>query len=363
MATDRFQSRRNRLVRKLRKTNADVMLVTYEPNVTYLTGFSGDSSYLLLAKDLAVMVSDSRYTTQIQEECPGLEARIRKTAETILDTALKLARKQKIKKLAVEADTLAVSLWQRLGEQIPLQPTSGLVEELRMVKDADEIAEIRRAIDQAERGFGFLQAGLQDTMTELNVAHDLEHAMRRFGAEKAAFEIIAAVGDRAALPHARPGRRPVSSAEFLLIDWGAHSLGGYKSDLTRMLVTGKILPKLKKLYEVVLKAQEAGIAAIGPGVASRDVDRAARSVIERAGYGKQFGHGLGHGFGLEIHEHPRLSPVTKTRLSPGMVITIEPGIYLPGWGGIRIEDDVLVTRDGCEVLTSLPKQFADSVLR
>ena len=149
-----------------------------------MTGFSGDSSYLLLGKDLEVIVSDSRYTTQIQEECPGLPARIRKTAETNLDVVLKLARKEKLKSLSIEADTLSVSLWQRIGEQIRLEPTTGLVEELRMVKDADEIAEIRRAIDHAERGFAFLRACLQDDMTELQVAHDLEHAMRRFAPKR-----------------------------------------------------------------------------------------------------------------------------------------------------------------------------------
>lgn len=186
--------------------------------------------------------------------------------------------------------------------------------------------------------------------------------MRQFGAARASFDPIVAVGERAALPHARPGSNRVSSSDFLLIDWGAATHEGYKSDLTRVFVTGKILPKLEKIYRVVLKAQRRGISKIRPGVCCCDVDAAAREVIEQSGYGKNFGHGIGHGIGLDIHEEPRMSPVSKTVLKPGMVVTVEPGVYLPGWGGVRIEDDVLVTRDGHKVLTSVPKEFEDAVL-
>jgi Xaa-Pro aminopeptidase len=243
-----------------------------------------------------------------------------------------------------------------------LVPIAGLVEELREIKDAHELASLRKAVRQAQRGFAVMRASLKGDMTELEFAHDLEHAMRGFGARAAGFDPIVAVGPRAALPHANPTSARISEADLLLIDWGAMSQDGYRSDLTRVLVTGRISSKLRKIYEVVLKAQLRGIAAIRPGVTGKQVDAAARSVIEKAGYGKQFGHGLGHGIGLDIHEGTRLSPVSKDVLKPGMVITVEPGIYIPGWGGVRIEDDILVTRDGHEVLTSVPKQFEDAIL-
>ena len=229
-----------------------------------------------------------------------------------------------------------------------------------MVKDREEVAEIRRAIDQAERAFTVLRASLRPEQTEKEVADNLEHQMRLFGAKRASFESIVAVGPRAALPHARPTSQRIGASDFVLVDWGADSL--YKSDLTRVLVTGKIPPKLERIYGVVLKAQLRGIEAIRPGISCEEVDSAARKVIEDAGFGRNYGHGLGHGIGLDIHEGPRLGQGQKNILQPGMVVTVEPGIYLPGWGGVRIEDDVLVTKTGHEVLTSLPKQWSDACL-
>ena len=198
-------------------------------------------------------------------------------------------------------------------------------------------------------------------MTEAEIAAELEYQARRFGAKGLSFEPIVAAGPRSALPHATPTQAEIRRGDFTLIDWGVNE-GLYMSDLTRVLATGKISPKLRKLYGVVLKAQLAGIDAIRPGVACEDVDAAARAVIEKAGYGKHFGHGLGHGMGLEIHEAPRFAKGQKTVLKPGMIMTVEPGIYFPGWGGIRIEDDVLVTRDGHEVLTSVPKELDECLV-
>ncbi len=185
--------------------------------------------------------------------------------------------------------------------------------------------------------------------------------MRKLGGRSASFPSIVAVGDRSALPHYRPGSRAIGDAPFVLVDWGAVG-NGYVSDLTRVLATGKIPPKLERIYRVVLNAQERAIEAIRPGRTCGEVDAAARAVIAKAGFGPKFGHGLGHGIGLEIHEAPRLSKGQKVKLKPGMVVTVEPGIYLPGFGGVRIEDDVLVTRNGCEVLTDLPKQWEDVVV-
>jgi Xaa-Pro aminopeptidase len=232
------------------------------------------------------------------------------------------------------------------------------VETLRQIKDADEINQIREAIRQAERGFAMLKASLSGSMSELQAANELEQAMRRFGARQASFETIIAVGDRAALPHARPTSARIEEAAFVLVDWGATNIQGYRSDLTRMVATGTISPKLEKLHGVVLNAQQRAIKAIRPGIAASEVDSVGREVIAKAGWGKNFGHGMGHGIGLEIHEGPRLSRISKDVLKPGMVVTVEPGIYLPGMGGIRIEDDILVTRDGHEVLSSLSRDFA-----
>jgi Xaa-Pro aminopeptidase len=257
-----------------------------------------------------------------------------------------------------------VSLQQSLAKAMPnieLVVTENLVERLRIVKDKDEVDATRVACEQARRAFDVVRASIRPNMTELDVAAELEYQARRFGAKCLSFPAIVAVGPRAALPHARPTSRRLSESDFTLLDWGVNS-GLYMSDLTRVLVTGKISPKLRKIYAVVLKAQLAAIDAIRPGRTGEQIDRVARKVITRAGFGKAFGHGLGHGTGLEIHEAPRLAVGHKTKLRPGMIVTVEPGIYVPGWGGVRIEDDVLVTRDGHEVLSDVPKQLEDCVL-
>lgn len=362
MAADRFLARRKRLLKALKETQADAILVTNYTNVTYLTGFTGDSSYLLLGPDVELLISDTRYTTQIEEECPGLEVSIRDSREEIAITASRALKKSGLKKVGFESGTVTHALWTVLQEQVggvEWIPTAGLIERLREVKDKAEIDEIRTAIDLAQRGFRFVTSAFRPDMTEREASHELEHFIRKLGGRGAAFETIIAVGDRAAMPHYRPANRQIRDDEFVLIDWGAMSSGGYRSDLTRVVATGKIRPKLEKVYRVVLSAQLAAIEKMGPGVACVDVDAAARSVIDKAGFGKNFGHGLGHGIGLDIHEGPRLSPISKSVLEPGMVVTVEPGIYLPGWGGVRIEDDVLITNDGCEVLTSVPKAWEE----
>lgn len=365
MAADRYAARRQKLIHGLKSSGADALLATNFTNVTYLTGFTGDDSYLYVGKDAAVLISDGRYTTQIELECPGLEVVIRSQKVLVLAAAVHVIQKAKPRKLGFESTNLTVVDYDKLKSElksVELVPVAGAVEELRLIKDAEEIAELRRAVRQAEKGFEVLKASLRGELTELEVAHDLEHAMRRFGAKGASFPPIVAVGERSALPHARPTEVRIEESDFVLVDWGATGAGGYKSDLTRVLVTGKISPKLEKMYGVVLKSQLAGIAAIRPGVRCCDVDAAARKVVEDAGFGNHFNHGLGHGIGLDIHEGPRLNAITETELKPGMVVTVEPGVYFPKFGGVRIEDDVLVTRSGCEVLTSVPKEFAQAVV-
>jgi Xaa-Pro aminopeptidase len=362
--SQRHEGRRDRLRRAVAKTGANGLLVTDSMNVTYLTGFTGEDSFLLVRPDGETIISDTRFTTQLSEQCPGLDLHIRRSGTEMKTAVAKVLRRGRVGRLGIEGDSMTVSLRDAIVAEIPkleLVTTTGLVEQLRCIKDKHEIGEIRRAVKLAERAFGVMRASLRPEKTEKQVADELEHEMRLFGAKTNGFPSIIAVGPRAALPHAEPSDRAIASSDFVLVDWGADS-GLYKSDLTRILVTGRISPKLERVYRVVLRAQQTAIAAIRPGAVAQDVDRAAREVIADAGFGRYFGHGLGHGIGLQVHEAPRLAANNGTVLKSGMVITIEPGIYLPGWGGVRIEDDVLVTRSGHEVLTSVSKELEEAVV-
>lgn len=354
-----YEARRHKLQRLLVSEGLEALLITDEKNVTYLTGFTGDSSYLLVTQTDLVLVSDSRYTTQLTQECPGLKVHIRPTGETLVGATVKLVRRQKVNHLGLEGESLSMNASARLGQELPkvaLHPTSGLVEQLRQIKDKDEIEATRRAVDYAQRAFAILRASLRPEQSEREIANELEYQLRRMGAKGCSFPPIIAVGSNAALPHARPTNRRIGEAPLVLVDWGADE-GLYKSDLTRVLFTAKIPPKLHKVYGVVLTAQQRAIEAIRPGALCSEVDAVARGTIRDAGFEKYFGHGLGHGVGLNIHEAPRLAPKQDVPLKPGMIVTVEPGIYLPNQFGVRIEDDVLVTKDGAEVLTSVAKDF------
>lgn len=366
MSSDRYATRRQKLLAEVRKKRLESILVTNETNVRYLTGFTGDSTYLLLGPKLSLLISDSRYTTQIAEECSGLDLFTRPHTLKMHEAVGNVTNKAKLTKLGFEPGTVTVETLEQWKEQlktVEFVPCSGLVEDLRMVKDAGELAEIRLAIRLAEKGFATLRATIRPDSTELEVAHDLEHAMRKFGSPGVSFPPIVGVGPRGALPHGRPSTARISDADSVLVDWGAVSPGGYRSDLTRVLVTGKVSAKLEKVYRVVLNAQRLGIEAIRPGAKCSDVDAVARQHIDQAGFGKYFGHSLGHGIGLNIHEGPRLAAVSEQILEPGMIVTVEPGIYIPDVLGVRIEDDILVTKDGCEVLTSVPKEFEEAIVR
>lgn len=369
--TDRFTLRRARLVSLMKKYGLKSMLVTDFVNVSYLTGFSGDDSYLLVFPERSLLLSDSRYTEQIREESPSVEAVIRRQGEGMLTTiSREISRnfgKKKPPILGVEADSMTLYLADRLGETIPaldILPVASLVESLREIKDRSEIAAIERSIRAAEDGFNAVRAELSPEMSETDVRDLLEYQMRRAGADDRGFPTIAAVGRRAALPHAVPLRsRRVSDGDLLLIDWGAKK-DSYVSDLTRVLITSRRpTKKLKKIYDVVLSAQKAAIRAIRPGAVADQIDAVARNIIEQAGYGPLFGHSLGHGLGRVVHDRGGLSIGNKTVLRPGMVLTVEPGIYDPAWGGVRIEDDVLVTRDSVRVLSDgFPKEFDEMLV-
>ncbi len=356
--------RRSKLKKLLKKNNVDAILVTNIVNVSYLSGFTGSSAYLLVSADKEILISDSRYTTQISEECSGLEIEIRTARMEMVDSVAKVIKNCGLKSLAVEADSLTKVNYDLLESKLaPLTfvGVGGWVQQLRAIKDKSEIAAIEKSIRVNQRAFEVIRAQLTPDQSERDVAFNLEHQMRQFGATECSFDPIVGVGPRAALPHGVPSDKKIGESPFVLIDWGA-KVGRYASDLTRVLVTSKIPPKLRKIYNIVLKAQLAAIRKIKPGVSLKEVDRAARSVIDSAGYGKYFGHGLGHGFGLEIHETPFISPIKDGTLQANMVVTVEPGIYLPDWGGVRIEDDVLVTKDGHRVMSDLPKNIEDCVV-
>lgn len=360
-----FPRRRDALRRLLADKSLEALLVTDERNVTYLTGFSGDSSYLLVTRQHELLLSDRRYSQQLEEECAGLALAIRGPGTKMTEFTAEVAAKLGLASLGIESEVMSVGAFEKLREALKatsLALTEGLVEALREIKDKDEIAAIREAVSIAERAFAVIRASLRLGRSEKEVADELEYQIRLFGGVCGAFPSIVGVGPRAALPHGRPTREAkIGDYDFVLIDWGARGQL-YHSDLTRVLVTGKLSPELQKVYGVVLSAQAAAIAAIRSGAIMKDVDATARKVIEDAGYGECFGHSLGHGIGLAVHEQPRLAPDQDRPLAAGMVVTVEPGIYLPGWGGVRIEDDVLVTEDGCEVLTSVPRKLEECMV-
>jgi len=360
MKSDRYAARRSKLAAAVKKSGVDALVVAHPPNVTYLTGFTGDSSHLVLGPSRTLMISDSRFETQLADECPRLETAIRTAKIQQTDFLAQTLHSLKLKKLGFEADYVSFATHAELkskAKSVELIPQSGLVETLRATKDASEIDAIRRAVMLAERGFVATLTSMLPDMTERQTAHDLEHAMRRFGALRAAFEPILGVGPQSALPHYRAGEQLLGESPFVLIDWGAVEPTGYHSDLTRVVGESKIPPKLEKLHRVVMQARQAALDVIHPGAECKAVDAAARKSIDDSGFGKYFGHGLGHGIGLEIHESPRFSPTSKDILQPGMVVTVEPGIYLPSFGGVRLEDDVLITRDGYEVLSTIPLEM------
>ena len=354
--------RRDRLRKVIRHEQAEALLVTNPVNVTYLTGFTGGDSYLLVAQQTDLLLSDPRYEEQIGEESPGLATFIRQPGELLGEVTIRELNKLGLKNLAVEGDHLTVNtfdVWQCELKVESLLKASGWVEGLRAIKDKEELAAIRRAIDVAERVFTSVRAQLSARQSERVVANEIERLTRAMGGDGCAFRPIVAVGARAALPHAIPGESLMGSSPFVLVDWGA-IVAGYRSDLTRVLVTSKIPSKFAKVYETVLAAQTAAIEALKPGVMVSQIDQIARDVIASAGMGSRFNHGLGHGIGLDIHEAPRLGKKLDQPLVAGMVVTVEPGIYYTGWGGVRIEDDVLITASGCELLSSLPRSLLEN---
>jgi Xaa-Pro aminopeptidase len=356
-------SRVSRLRKELRKHGPTTLLVTSTVDVGYLSGFAGDDSWLLAGAGKSCLVTDFRYEEQAERECPQVKLVVRQGS--MIEALAKEVRRRGLKRLGYDPDSVTVGLLSRLEKGLKgvrLTAVPQVLGSLRITKDEAEQAAISSAVAVAEKAFGEFRKRIRLGMTEQRLAAELDHQMRLAGAEALAFPTIMAVDASASMPHARPGGRKLKAGSVLLVDFGAR-VGGYVSDLTRVLFAGKIPPRVRRVYEIVREAQAAGIAAVKPGATYMDVDAATRDVIKAAGYGDVFQHGTGHGIGREIHEAPAVSPrESRGKLRPGMVITIEPGIYLKGRFGIRIEDDVLVTSTGHRVLSKLEKRAEKMVL-
>lgn len=349
------------LAEGLTAAHVDGLLVTSLPSIRYLTGFSGSSALVLVTQRDTILVTDFRYQTQAAAEA-GDVARVSIEAQSLW-TGLwqQMAQLSGIQVVGFEAGHLLYRDFQRLLEQgarWQWRPTSELVETLRERKDADEVAAIvaaaRVATDALERTLAQVRPGL----TELQVAGMLEHAMRDAGSEDFAFPSIVASGERAALPHARASERAIERGDLLLIDFGA-VVGGYCSDVTRTVVVGRATEEQREVYGVVRQAQERATQGVRAGMTGRDADALAREYIEQRGHGELFGHSLGHGIGLEVHEAPRLARTADAALPPGAVVTVEPGIYRSGWGGVRIEDDVHLAAEGPRILTDFTRELLE----
>ncbi len=342
----------------LPEAGCEAILVTDLANVRYLTGFSGSAGIVLVLPDETVFVSDGRYGEQASEQvaAAGVEARIEITAtsqkEVLAEAASGMAR------LGLESDSVTWRQQMRYSQEwfpgVELVATENLVEGLRRIKDDGEVARIEAAAAIADAALAEVRGRLVDGPTERELALELDFTMRRLGAEDVSFETIVASGPNGAKPHARPGDRGIVEGDLVVLDFGA-LVDGYHSDMTRTLLVGEGSETQRRMVEVVMEAQRQGVEVVAPGVECRGVDAVCREIIDAAGWGEAFVHGTGHGVGLDIHEPPRLAATSDDVLSVGEVVTVEPGVYLPEHGGVRIEDTVVVIDEGCRRLTRSPK--------
>ena len=354
------ESRLATLRSNLAASSLDAILVSALPNIRYLTGFSGSSALLVVSADDALFISDFRYDTQAREEV-GDSARVIIEPSSLWGALWSSLPDMHVNTIAFESAIVTHADFRRLieaGSRYEWRPSVNFVETLRESKDAGEIAHIRDAVAIAEKALGEAVAQVKVGMTELEISGILEARVRSNGSEAFPFETIVASGPRSALPHARASVKAVARGEFLLIDFGAVS-GGYCSDITRTFVMGKASAEMRDIYDVVRESNATASGGVRAGMRGRDADALARGYIERRGWGKEFGHSLGHGIGLEVHEAPRLAKSAEAPLPLGSVVTIEPGIYRSGWGGVRIEDDVLLEAEGPRVLTSFPRDLIE----
>lgn len=358
LADTRFSNRRRKLAARLASQRIDAVVVTHLVHVRYLSGFSGSNGALLVRKDLsATMATDGRYTTQIAEEVPDIKAILaRSVGPSLLATLTGPLR------VGYEADYVSVSqlaaLEKAAPEGVTLVPISNVIEKIRLIKDSVELSKLKEIAQLANQALAdCLAAGeVAEGRTERQIAADLEYRMRKAGADRVSFDTIVASGPNSAKPHHGADDRVLEKGDLVTIDYGAH-LRGFNSDCTRTFVIGEASDFAREIYAIVLRAQLAGVKAAVPGTKLVDVDAACRDIIEEAGYGQYFVHSTGHGIGLDVHEGPAAAKTGNGVLEPGMSLTIEPGIYVPGKGGVRIEDTLIITDGAPKIITTLPKQL------
>jgi Xaa-Pro aminopeptidase len=348
------------LAGQLQEKELDAMLISAPENRRYLSGFTGSAGYLLISQKRSVLVTDSRYTEQAAAQAPEFQV---VQSRGGWDWLLEFLKETGHSRLGFESQTMTVATYDAILEalrqdetlaKVSLIPASGSAEMQRTIKDGDELAMLQKAIDASDAAMEAVCPQIQEGMTEREVAWRMEVAMRESGADGLSFDTIVAAGPNGAMAHHQPSDRPIGRGEPIVIDMGAR-VGGYCSDITRTVVVGEPDDTFRKVYDIVLGAQLTAIHTVQPGMTGEECDGLARTVIAEAGYGDSFGHSLGHGVGLAVHENPRVGPKSQDLLGPGTVFTVEPGIYLTGWGGVRIEDIVILGDQGAAVLSKASK--------
>jgi len=355
-----YNKRRKEVIKRMKKDGVNAFFISNPVNVMYLTGFKSSNVFVFLTENETYLFTDFRYEEVARELCKSQNINFILLKKKLTDILKKLSKKYKIRKIAFEADDLKVATFNSLKKStrnFKWTEAKSWISDVRKNKDHDEIQIIKKAITVAEQGFQSINKNEWIGLTEIDASdlltEKIKIAGKKIGVRAVpSFDFIVAAGVNAAVPHHEPDKTIIKKDDMLKIDWGA-KVEDYCSDMTRTLYLGVPPAKFKKIYKTVLRANKAAIKAVRSGVALKNIDAAARLIINSAGYAKNFGHGTGHGVGLEVHDGPGPSPQCVTRTSKGMVITIEPGIYIPGWGGVRIEDMVLVTPKGAEVLTRL----------
>nr|WP_106779835.1 Xaa-Pro peptidase family protein [Lysinibacillus timonensis] len=345
-----------KLRQALEEHNLDGILITNEYNRRYITGFTGTAGVAIISKEDAVFITDFRYTEQAKKQIQDF--RIVKHEKLIVDEISTQVAQMGIKTLGFEKDTVTYGTFQLYQEKIKVDliPVSGLIEKIRLIKTNEEINIIKVACEIADNAFTHILNVIKPGITELEVSNELEFFMRKQGATSTSFDTIVASGMRSALPHGVASDKVIEKGDFVTLDFGAY-YNGYVSDITRTIAVGNPSQQLIDMYEAVLEAQLTALQRVGPNMTGKEADAIARNLLNTKGFGEAFGHSTGHGIGLEIHEGPALSFRSDTVLEPNMVVTIEPGVYLPGIGGVRIEDDILITETGNELLTHSKKEL------
>ena len=354
-----FENRLENLRKEFLNTGAEVFLIGSGVNMGYLSGFQGNSGWLLITQAQAYLITDFRFAIQAKVEAPDFSVIIYQGS--ILAALKELLSSENIHELGFESEFFTYDQFEKFNSELQgvhLIPLSSIVEKLRSRKDSSEIQLIRKAVGIADEAFEHVLGYIKLGVRECELAAELEYFMRKKGASKPSFDTIVGTGSRGALPHGTASNRAVERGDLIVIDFGA-IFQGYCSDITRTVVAGEASQEQKKIYNIVLEAQKEATAAVEPGKKCSEVDAVARSIIASQGYGDNFGHGLGHGVGREVHESPSVNSRNQDELAEGMVVTVEPGIYLDDWGGVRIEDMVLLTSGGCEILTQARKGLVE----